>query len=166
MATLHVAVNEHVGLGVSLDLFIRYILQMLTSLKNPMFVFPRVNNEPQSDKKEPKLRPQTPPSRQQRQQQQQQKHPPSPGRKFKAEFPSLEEQESMSKRELEELERRQRDEGRDGDRERSPERNSRPPGEPQLSFSSFSWCCGLLCSRVSYRGGGGAHCDFPLSPEF
>ena len=51
------------------------------------------------------------------------KTPKSPGRKFKAEFPSLEEQEAMSKKELEELERRQ-----DRDRERSPDRNSRLPG--------------------------------------
>lgn len=56
---------------------------------------------------------------------------PSPARKFKAEFPSLEEQEGMSKKELEELERRQREEQErmEGERERSPERNgSRPPG--------------------------------------
>ena len=38
----------------------------------------------------------------------------------------------MSKRELEELERRQREEGRDGERERSPDRNARPPGELPL----------------------------------
>ena len=116
-----------------------------------MVCFLRVNNEPQSDKKEPKLRPQTPPSRQQRQQQ---KHPPSPGRKFKAEFPSLEEQEAMSKRELEELERRQREEGRDGDRERSPERNSRPPGEgdflPRLLFFP-------PVAEAVWGGGGGCH---------
>lgn len=35
--------------------------------------------------------------------------PKSPGRQFKAEFPSLEEQEKMTKRELEELQRRQRE---------------------------------------------------------
>ena len=35
--------------------------------------------------------------------------PKSPGRQFKAEFPSLEEQEKMTKKELEELQRRQRE---------------------------------------------------------
>lgn len=40
--------------------------------------------------------------------------PRSPGKKFKADFPSLEEQESMTKKELEELHRRQREEGGDG----------------------------------------------------
>ena len=54
--------------------------------------------------------------------------PQSPGRKFKVDFPSLEEQESMSRRELDEWERRQREaEGEGG--ERSDARGLRPSGE-------------------------------------
>ena len=34
------------------------------------------------------------------------RHPPSPGKQFKADFPTLEEQETMSKKEIEELYRR------------------------------------------------------------
>ena len=78
----------------------------------------RVENEPSLQEREER-RPPLPPQI------------PSPRRrKFKSDFPSLEEQERMSKKEREELERRQREElERDGgERERSPERNSRPPG--------------------------------------
>ena len=51
--------------------------------------------------------------------------PKSPGRQFKAEFPSLEEQEKMTKRELEELQRRQREASEAGGEQGGGDR--RPP---------------------------------------
>ena len=47
--------------------------------------------------------------------------PRSPGKKFKTDFPSLEEQESLTKKELEELHRRQREEGGDGGERHIPD---------------------------------------------
>lgn len=60
----------------------------------------RVENPPEMDKRSPEPQPV----------QVADKAPPtSPGKQFKAEFPSLEEQDKMTKKELEELQRRQRE---------------------------------------------------------
>ncbi len=64
--------------------------------------------------------------------------PTSPGRRFKSDFPSLGEQEAVSRRESEERERRQKEGGRDGERERSPDRNSRPPGGTVVTIHSIT----------------------------
>lgn len=57
-------------------------------------------------------------------------HPPSPGKRFKANFPSLEEQETMSKKDVDELHRR-----RDG-------KEGGPSPEPNTGNWRTGMCCG------------------------